>query len=52
MFKIGDNVVLSGFDKPIFGTIISHKNDDGNVWVVLTDGGNHWDCSDEELSLA
>lgn len=52
MFEVGDRVVLSGFEKPIYGRITSYYYDEGNVWIVLTDGGNHWDCCDNELSPA
>lgn len=52
MFEVGDKVVLSGFDKPIMGTIVSYSYDEGNVWIVRTDGGNFWDCCDHELSPA
>jgi hypothetical protein len=52
MFEVGDRVVVGGFDKPIFGQIVSFHYDEGNVWTVLTDGGNHWDCADDELTPA
>lgn len=52
MFEVGDSVMLSGFDKPIHGEIVSWYFDEGNVWVVVTDGGNTWDCADDELSPA
>jgi hypothetical protein len=52
MFEIGDRVMVSGFDKPIYGKIVSFYYDEGNVWTVLTDGGNHLDCVDDELTPA
>ena len=52
MFEIGDNVVLKGFEKKIVGRIVSYSYDEGNVWVVRTEGGNLWDCSDDEISPA
>lgn len=51
MFEVGDKVVLNGFDRPIHGKIVNWHFDDGNVWVVVTDGGNTWDCADDELTL-
>jgi hypothetical protein len=50
MFEIGDSVVLKGFEKRIVGKIVSYRYDEGNVWVVRTEGGNLWDCADDELS--
>jgi hypothetical protein len=52
MYEIGDSVVLSGFDKRVAGKIVSYNYDEGNVWVVMTEGGNLWDCCDDELSPA
>lgn len=52
MFEVGDRVVLSGFDRPIFGKIVRWSFDEGNVWEVLTDGGNMHDCADDELTPA
>jgi hypothetical protein len=52
MFEVGDSVMISGFDKPMFGQIISFHYDEGNVWTVLTNGGNRWDCADDELTPA
>jgi hypothetical protein len=56
MFEIGDSVLLKGFEKQfifdIAGKIVSYHYDEGNVWVVRTDGGNLWDCSDHEISPA
>ena len=49
MFEVGDKVMLSGFDKPIFGVIVSWFHDEGNVWIVRTDGGNIHDCCDDDL---
>ncbi len=50
MFEVGDRVVLSGFDRPIHGTIVNWEYDEGNVWIVVTDGGNTHDCYDDELT--
>ena len=50
MYEIGDSVMLKGFEKQIVGKIVSYHYDEGNVWVVRTDGGNLWDCSDHEIS--
>jgi hypothetical protein len=50
MFEIGDRVILKGFDRPIHGLIIGWSFDEGNVWFVMTDGGNYWDCADDELT--
>ena len=52
MYEIGEKVVLYGFEKPITGTIVAYSYDEGNVWVVRTEGGNLWDCSDHEMSPA
>jgi hypothetical protein len=49
MFEIGDKVELLGFDKPIFGRIVAYYYDEGNVWEVVTDGGNRHDCCDDDL---
>jgi len=49
MFEIGDKVMLKSFEKPIVGTIVSYSYDEGNIWMVRTDGGNMWDCADDEL---
>jgi len=51
MYEIGDNVVLKGFEKKIVGKIVSYHYDEGNVWVVRTEGGNLWDCCDNELDI-
>ena len=50
--EIGNRVWVSGFDSPIFGVIVSHNYDEGDVWTVRSDGGNLWDCYSDELSLA
>lgn len=52
MFEVGDRVMVKGFDKPIFGKIVGWLFDEGNVWEVLTDGGNFHDCCDDELTPA
>jgi len=52
MFEVGDKVMLSGFDKPIFGEIMRWSFDEGNVWEVLTDGGNTHECCDDDLTPA
>lgn len=52
MFEIGDRVMLKGFDKPICGKIVGWYYDEGNVWVVTTDGGNTHDCADDDLEPA
>lgn len=52
MFEVGDRVVLSGFDRPIHGEIVSWHFDEGNVWEVVTDGGNTHECTDDELTPA
>jgi hypothetical protein len=52
MYEIGDSVMLKGFEKQIVGKIVSYHYDEGNVWVVRTEGGNLWDCADHELSPA
>jgi len=52
MYEIGDSVVLNGFDKKIVGKIVSYTYDEGNVWIVRTEGGNLWDCGDHEISPA
>jgi hypothetical protein len=52
MYEIGDSVMLKGFEKKIVGKIVSYSYDEGNVWVVRTEGGNVWDCSDDEISPA
>lgn len=49
MFEIGDVVWITSFDSPIRGKIIEYHYDEGNVWVVRTDGGNLHDCCDSEL---
>lgn len=49
MFEIGDKVILTDFDKPILGKIVNWYFDEGNVWIVTTDGGNTWDCCDSEM---
>jgi len=48
MYEIGDKVVVNGS----VGKIVSYYYDEGNVWVVRTEGGNLWDCADHELSPA
>ena len=50
MFKVGDRVMIKGFDKPIFGEIVGWPLDEGGEWAVLTDGGNLHDCCDDELT--
>jgi hypothetical protein len=50
MYEVGDNVLLKGFEKQIVGKIVSYHYDEGNVWVVRTEGGNLWDCGDHEIS--
>jgi hypothetical protein len=52
MYEIGDSVMLKGFEKQIVGKIVSYHYDEGNVWVVRTEGGNLHDCADHELSPA
>jgi hypothetical protein len=52
MYEIGDSVMLKGFEKQIVGKIVSYYYDEGNVWVVRTEGGNLHDCADHELSPA
>jgi hypothetical protein len=52
MFEISDSVMLKGFEKKIVGKIVSYSYDEGNVWVVRTEGGNVWDCGDDEISPA
>lgn len=50
VFELGDRVVLNGFDRPIHGTIVLWHFDEGNVWEVVTDGGNIHECTDDELT--
>lgn len=52
MFEVGDSVMITSFDKPIRGTIVNWEYDEGNVWIVVTDGGNTHDCYDDELAPA
>lgn len=48
-FEIGQNVAVLGMDKVVYGKIVSHQYDEGNVWVVLTDGGNRHECYENEI---
>jgi len=50
MFEVGDRVIVQGFDRPIHGVILNQFYDEGIVYFVLTDGGNHWDCNEDELT--
>lgn len=50
MFHVGDKVRIHGLDRPVFGEIELWYYDEGNVWEVRTDGGNLWECCDDELS--
>lgn len=53
MFEIGDRVTIINLHdaqgKAICGRILSYYYDEGNVWEVLTDGGNRCDCCDDDL---
>lgn len=50
MFQIGDVVMVNDCDRPIRGRIVGWSFDEGNVWMVRTDGGNLFECMDSELS--
>ena len=52
MFEVGDSVMINSFDQPIRGTIVNWEYDEGNVWIVVTNGGNTHECYDDELTTA
>lgn len=50
MFHVGDMIEILGLEKVTVGRIVGWYYDEGNVWEVRTNGGNLWECCDDELS--